>query len=242
MFNQTFHITDIVQVFFLGFIEFLLSADNAIVIAILVKKLEPKFRSKALFIGITSAFIIRIFALLTVPYLANIWIIEILGAFYLFYLSFFYFFKERRFEHPEKKTTLIHFWTIILLIELIDIAFAFDSLVGALAFIAPYAKPDAINPKLWFLYLGGLIGILGIRYGAEIFSRLMDLFPRIEDSAHIMISWIGLRLIIDAIFQITGTELIPPIYLQIIFWIGIIIIFILGLILKKSKYEKKRSR
>ena len=60
----------------LVFLEGLLAADNAIVMAVMVKHLPPKQRKKALFYGLLGAFIFRFIALFLISIIANFWWIQ----------------------------------------------------------------------------------------------------------------------------------------------------------------------
>ena len=70
----------------LVFLEGLLAADNAIVMAVMVKHLPPEQR-KALFYGLLGAFIFRFLALFLISIIANFWFIQAAGAVYLIYMS-----------------------------------------------------------------------------------------------------------------------------------------------------------
>ena len=77
-------------------LEGLLSADNALVLAILVLGLPRQEQRQALRYGIIGAFAFRILAtLLAVQLIAFGWV-KLVGAAYLLYLSFKHFFGGRR--------------------------------------------------------------------------------------------------------------------------------------------------
>lgn len=67
--------------------EGLLSADNAIVLAIMVKHLPEEQRKKALFYGIVGAWTFRILAIAISVYLVQIQWIKIIGGLYLLHLA-----------------------------------------------------------------------------------------------------------------------------------------------------------
>lgn len=224
MFEQTFSLSDIPRIFTLAFLELLLSSDNAIVLGLITFSLPQQLRRKALFIGLASSFILRAIALLSVAYLLKYSWIQLIGAAYLFYLSVRHFTKKKR--HPLLPTTSHSFWKTVLLIELFDLAFAIDSIVAGVAFINEIPSTATFHPKLWIVYLGGMLGLMGIRYAAELFSSLLGKFPRLETSAYLIIGWIGLELSASAL------HFTPP-YLAPIFWSVIILLFLFGLTRKK---------
>ncbi len=72
----------------LVFLEGLLAADNAIVMAVMVKHLPPEQRkSNFLFYGLLGAFVFRFLALFLISIIANFWFIQAAGAVYLIYMS-----------------------------------------------------------------------------------------------------------------------------------------------------------
>jgi Membrane protein TerC, possibly involved in tellurium resistance len=84
--------SDLLTILLLVVLEGLLSADNALVLAILVLGLPRADQKKALRYGIAGAFVFRILAtLLAIHLLAFGWI-KLVGAGYLMYLSYTHFF------------------------------------------------------------------------------------------------------------------------------------------------------
>jgi YkoY family integral membrane protein len=71
----------------LVFLEGLLAADNAVVMAVMVKHLPPEQRKKALFYGLLGALIFRFISLFLISIIAHFWWIQALGAIYLIYMS-----------------------------------------------------------------------------------------------------------------------------------------------------------
>ncbi len=215
---QTFALTDLPKIAILAFLEILLSADNAIVLGLISHSLPLPLRRKALFIGVISSFFFRAVALIGAAYILRYYWIQLLGACYLFYVSIAHFVKKRNQDGFSLSTR--SFWKTVFLIEFFDLAFAIDSIVTGIAFIEP--SPSATIPdKLWIVYVGGMLGLLGIRYTAGLFSQLLDRFPRLETSAYLLIGWIALKLSVIALD-------LPIPYLTPIFWSGIIVLFLLG--------------
>lgn len=92
------------------------------------------------------------------------------------------------------------FWPTVLVIELTDIAFAVDSILAAIALVgaAPAGHPvGALHPKLWVVILGGLLGVVLMRFAAVVFIKLLERFPRFEISAYLLVIVIGGKLLAD---------------------------------------------
>ncbi len=106
-----------------------------------------------------------------------------------------YMTPERR-----KQLGLASFWPTVFVIELTDIAFAVDSILAAIAMVgsAPPGHPaGALHPKLWVVILGGILGLVLMRYAARIFITLLEKFPRFEITAYLLVIVIGLKLLAD---------------------------------------------
>ncbi len=83
------------------------------------------------------------------------------------------------------------FWKMVLIIELTDIAFAVDSILAAMALAG--SEPE----KLWVVVLGGLLGVILMRFAATLFIGLLERFPRFELSAYLLVAVIGIKLVTD---------------------------------------------
>src|SRR2546425_6907540 len=133
---------DLVTIALLVALEGLLSADNAMVLAVLVLGLPKRQQRKALRYGILGAFIFRGIATLLAVYLIRLGWVKLVGAGYLLYLVYNHFggrgsVEERR--APPKAQPwlgLTAFWATVVKVELTDIVFAIDSILVAVA-VAP---------------------------------------------------------------------------------------------------------
>ena len=102
------------------------------------------------------------------------------------------------------KPNMAHFWWTVLVIELTDIAFAVDSILAAIALVGSPPKDtpaDAFHPKLWVVIVGGFLGVILMRFAATIFIKLLEKFPRFETSAYLLVIVIGMKLLLDWLFN-----------------------------------------
>jgi len=131
--------SDFVTIGLLIALEGLLSADNAMVLAVLVLGLPKAQRRKALQYGIVGAFAFRAIATLLAAYMIQLGWVKLVGAGYLLYLVYRHFGVgdtggDRR--TPPKAQPwmgLSPFWATVLKVELTDIVFAVDSILVAVA-------------------------------------------------------------------------------------------------------------
>jgi YkoY family integral membrane protein len=189
-----FQFSDLLTIGLLVVLEGLLSADNALVLAILVLGLPRKHQRKALRYGILGAFAFRILAtLLAVHLLAVAWV-KLVGALYLLYLSWHHFFGhhsepgERRAIKPARPWLgLSAFWATVVKVELTDIVFAVDSILVAVA----------MSNKTWVIISGGVLGIITMRMVIGQLLVIVRRYPALVDGAFIIIAWVGVKLLVE---------------------------------------------
>lgn len=187
------HVTDFATIALLVLLEGLLSADNALVLAILVLGLPRHQQRKALRYGIIGAFAFRILAILAVVHLMAFAWVKLIGSLYLLYLSYSHFFggggtDQRRAIKPATAWLgLSAFWATVVRVELTDIVFAVDSILVAVA----------MSPKKWVVITGGILGIITMRMVIGQLLRLVRRYPALVDAAFVIIAWVGIKLLIE---------------------------------------------
>ena len=182
-------------------IESLLSVDNAAVLATMVMDLPVKQRNKALKYGIFGAYFFRGISLLLASYLIQILWLKALGGLYLCWL-FTDYFRTKATPDPNDDTLnklerwlvvpaqnlikksmapvvnffnnrinlLGPFWSTVVMVEVMDLAFSIDNVFAAVAF----------TDNIFLICCGVFIGILSMRFVAQGFVKLMELFPFLE--------------------------------------------------------------
>src|SRR4028118_1654633 len=76
-------------------LEAVLSADNAIALAAIAQGLEDsQLQRRALNFGLVAAYVLRITLILTATWVVTYWQFELLGAAYLLWLVFQYYFSR----------------------------------------------------------------------------------------------------------------------------------------------------
>lgn len=186
MFGQVFEARDIPSVLFLVLLEGLLSADNALVLAIMVRHLPRKLQQKALLYGLGGAFFFRLIAIIGAAYVLQLWWLQVVGALYLLYLPIKHFIKAS--QDKAAKSVGAGFWQTVVAVELTDIAFAIDSVLAGVTFI------DNRQDKIWVVFFGAIIGIVLLRFAAGLFIRLLERFPMLDHVAYVLVGWVGVKL------------------------------------------------
>ena len=172
-------------IFTLIVLEVILSADNALILGVLVQRLPVHLRRKALFYGILGAYILRGLALLFASLVIQLWWAQALGAAYLLYIALKHFLRpEEAHAPPPLEGSAAQFWKVVAQVELMDLAFAVDSVLVAVA----------VSDKLWVIYTGVFLGILALRMLASLVVSLLDRFPRFKHLAYLVVGLAGAKL------------------------------------------------
>jgi YkoY family integral membrane protein len=181
-------------------IESLLSVDNAAVLATMVMDLPEKDRERALKYGIWGAYIFRGLALLFASVLIKIWWLKPLGGLYLLFLVYKWWKskqsaskeddtinKEHNWFYKTFKKPLGVFWSTVVAVEIMDMAFSIDNVFAAVAF----------TPNILLVCIGVFIGILAMRFVAQYFVKLMHKYDFLESCAFAVIALLGFKLLLS---------------------------------------------
>ena len=205
-------LTDFVTIGLLIVLEGLLSADNALVLAILVLSLPRHQQRQALRYGILGAFVFRAAATGAAYYLIQLSFVKIVGAAYLFYLTYRHFFghdggSEGRRAPPQAKPWLglTAFWATVVKVELTDLVFAIDSILVAVA----------MSPKFWVILTGGILGIVAMRLVIGQFLGLVRRYPALVDGAFVIIGCVAFKLAIEYLHEIGYVPFAIPKWLSL---------------------------
>jgi YkoY family integral membrane protein len=184
---------DFVTIGLLVVLEGLLSADNAMVIAVQVLGLPKAEQRQALRYGLVGAFVVRTIATVLAAYLIQVAWVKLGGAAYLLYLVAQHFTQRGGGEArrtPPKATSLLWlspFWSTVVKVELVNIVFSIDSILVAVA----------MSPKLWVVLAGGILGIVMMRLVIGQLLAIVERFPTLVDGAFIIIAWVGIKMLIE---------------------------------------------
>ena len=184
-------------------LESLLSADNAIVLAVQIKPLPRHQRKAALIYGMVGAFVLRGLGILYAQSLVHLWWVCAIGAAYLLSLSIRkvlpQYGKAIGIPFPRLRLARVTgdcrpktkapakprgFWPTVLMVEITDFFFAIDSLLVAVAL--------SRNPIV--LYIGAGLGIVLLRLTATAFIRLLERYPSLENLAYALVAWAAVKL------------------------------------------------
>jgi YkoY family integral membrane protein len=218
-----FAVSDVLTIATLAVLEGILSVDNSLVLAILVRTLPKRQQRKALTYGIVGAFAFRLLALIFAAHMMRFVFFKLIGGAYLIYLAMkhmFFFYKED--AHQARPQIAANFWKTVMVVELTDIAFSIDSITAAVA----------MSDKLVIVWMGGILGIVFLRFAAGIFVRLLEKLPKLEDLAYQLIFFIGTKLFLEGFHIEIGHG---------VFWMMMGIIAVLGISLVYRDYYQRKT-
>jgi YkoY family integral membrane protein len=184
-------------------LEAVLSADNAIALASIAQGLkDEKEQNFALNIGLLMAYVLRMTLIVTATWVIKYWQFSLLGGLYLLWLTYQYFANngDENDEH-NSKLNFSSLWQAIPMIAFTDLAFSLDSVTTAIA----------VADEIWLIIAGGTIGVIALRFLAQLFIRWIEEFTHLQDAGFITVGLVGLRLIIKVIYP----NIVPPEWLMI---------------------------
>ena len=217
---------DLITVGVLIALEGLLSADNAMVLAVIVLGLPKAEQRKALRYGIVGAFAFRVIAILFAVWLKDIQWVLLLGAAYLLWLPYEHFAghqdaASRRKPRPAKSWLgMSPFWSTVVKVELTDIVFAVDSILVAVA----------MSDKTWVIITGGILGVVAMRLVIGQLLVLVNRYPTLVDGAFVIITWVGIKLILEYLYKAGYVGFAVPKELSLGL---IVVIFVVAFIMAK---------
>ncbi len=189
-------------------LEAVLSADNAIALAAISRRLhDPARQRMALNLGLVLALVFRLALIALASQVLAFWPLQLLASAYLLWLCGRHLLgKDDGADddgagqdpaaadsathgshhgpgHPHHGATL---GSIVATLALTDLAFSLDSVSAAVA----------VTDRVPLVMAGGVIGILALRLTAELFLRWLEIFPHLETAGYLAVGLVGLKLLL----------------------------------------------
>ncbi len=208
----TFDFQFVYVVLLVIYLEGVLSIDNAAVLGAMVSVLPQQEiipwprplrwltlpmhrllggqRGAALKVGLLGAYIGRGSMLFLANFvIQNPWL-KLIGGLYLIKLALENLGEPEPGEEAQVDVDRVahkSFWSIVLSVELADLAFSLDNVVAVVA----------ISDNLWLVMFGVAMGILTMRFAAGIFTRMILREPNLKPAAYILVLNIGIELLLE---------------------------------------------
>ena len=105
--------------------------------------------------------------------------------------------KKQKKRSKEKQE---NFWWTVFKVEVADIAFAVDSILAAVALAMTLPKTglgtigSLDTGQFAVIFVGGLIGLIIMRFAATAFVQILKRKPGLETAAFLIVGWVGVKL------------------------------------------------
>ena len=187
-------------------LEAVLSADNAIALAAISRKLhDPVRQRQALNFGLALALVFRLGLIAAARWILHFWPLQLLAAGYLLWLCISHLTGlDKAAEEASPGTgdavyadaapdaqaapvpTVASLASVVATLAFTDLAFSLDSVAAAVA----------VTDRLPLVMAGGVVGVIALRLTAELFIRWLEEFPRLETAGYLAVGLVGLRLLL----------------------------------------------
>jgi YkoY family integral membrane protein len=199
-------------------LEAVLSADNAIALAAISRRLhDPARQRQALNLGLLLALLFRLGLIAAARWVLAFWPLQLLAAGYLLWLSGRHLLgldgegAGAAEDYSEAEGTgaakgngegtaastppgpahgLPGLGSVVVTLALTDLAFSLDSVAAAVA----------VTDRLLLVMAGGVIGVVALRLTAELFIRWLEVFRHLETAGYLAVGLVGLRLLVRLAF------------------------------------------
>lgn len=192
----------------LTIMEIVLGIDNVIFISIISDKLNPEIQSKARFVGLAGALVIRIILLSFITYLVGMdksifvlfhlgfsWrdLILMAGGLFLVYKSTTEIYEKMEGTHVEVHEEKINksLSTAVMQIILLDVVFSFDSILTAVG----------LSNHIEIMVIAVIISMIVMLIFAKTISDFINKHPSVKVLALAFLLMIGILLIAEGFEQ-----------------------------------------
>ena len=182
-------------------LEAVLSADNAIALAAISRRLHnPQRQRLALNVGLLLALVFRLLLILAARWVLKLWPLQLLASGYLLWLSLRHLAgadaapvagdANQDATASDAAEQGSGQWRplagVILTLAFTDLAFSLDSVAAAIA----------VTDRLVLVMAGGVIGVIALRLTAELFIRWLEVFRHLENAGYLAVGLVGVRLLL----------------------------------------------
>lgn len=210
------------------FLDLILAGDNAIVIGLAARNLQPATQKKAIIYGTAGAVILRIVATIVVVWLLNIPWLLIVGGILLVWIAYKLMTDDD--DHTDVKASQT-LWSAVRTIIIADAAMGLDNVI---------AVAGAANQNIILVIIGLFISVPIVVWGSTLFIKLINRFPWIIYLGSLVLGYTASNMM-------TEEKKLQPFFeehpaLRIVFIIVVTVgILVAGFLKIKSKKRKRTT-
>jgi YjbE family integral membrane protein len=161
-------------------INVLLSGDNALVIALACRALEPRQRLWGMILGATAAVVLRILFTVIVATMMELPYLKLVGGLALIVIAAKLLVPERETEDGIKSAS--HLWAAMQIVVIADIVMSLDNVIAVAA---------AANGSIPLLIFGLASSVPLVVAGAALIVALLDRLPVLVWAGAALLGWIA---------------------------------------------------
>ena len=175
-------------------IDILLGGDNAVVIALACRNLEPKQRRQGIFWGVFGAIALRVVLITCAVYLLQLPLLKVVAGLLLIWIGVKLLIPhDEEDKHIEASTKVL---SAIKTIIVADLVMSIDNVIG----IAGAAQAAHEHHQTLLIIFGLIVSVPFIVFGSQIILKVFDRFPIIVTLGGALLGWIGGGLLVSDIF------------------------------------------
>jgi YkoY family integral membrane protein len=179
-------------------LEAVLSADNAIALAAISRRLHDRaLQEMALNLGLLLALVFRLGLIGAAQWVLHFWPLQLAASAYLLWLCGRHLVELFAPAEPlasagagesgaPQQGQLAGLGSVVATLALTDLSFSLDSVAAAVA----------VSDRLLLVMAGGVIGVIALRLTAELFIRWLEVFDHLETAGYLAVGLVGMRLLL----------------------------------------------
>lgn len=215
-------------------IDILLGGDNAVVIALAVRKLDPAKRRLGIIWGTAGAIGLRVILIVFALTLLSIPFLKLVGGLLLLWIGIKLLVPEQEDAHGNI-TGSDKLWVAIRTIIVADLVMSIDNVIT----IEGTAQSVGGAHEIPLVVFGLVVSVPIIIWGSQLVIKLMDRFPLIITLGGMLLGWIAGGMMVTDPFVVEYTTPHMPYIKYIAEAIGALLVLAIGLILARN--QKKRG-
>lgn len=172
-------------------IDILLGGDNAVVIALACRNLDPHMRNKGIIYGAAGAILLRVALIAFAVTILQIPFLKFVGGILLLWIGVKLIAPAHEGNHEIEGSKRL--WGAIKTIIIADLIMSIDNVIA----IAGAAEQAPGHHQMALVIFGLLVSVPFILGGSQIILRIIDRFPIIIYAGGMLLGWIAGTLMVD---------------------------------------------
>lgn len=192
-FFETLHWGAVFQIIL---IDILLGGDNAVVIALACRNLQPKQRMQGILWGTAGAIILRVLLIAFALTLLGIPFLKLVGGALLVWIGVKLLIPDED-EHGNIKGGS-SIWSAVKTILIADFVMSLDNVIA----IAGAAQNTHLDHQLYYVIFGLVVSVPIIIWGSTLVLKLIDRFPIVVMFGAALLGWIAGGMLVTDVFVV----------------------------------------